>query len=311
MSSNNSSLLLDGRWIQYNICFMCKISMAWITNSWVWPPAGCCCCLSKWWQCFIWNSNDGNVVMFHRTRIIVLMISAWFGYRCYFCQFCAKNTSKSEVWLKSVVFDNLGIDIRFKYPTNYYWCSSWNKPKLCNVKDVIHLAPPQHISTGDNHPLITTAENGYKWKRCPIIDIPVRWRIPRMVTPKGQPHKYLFWKGPGSDYGFCPWDWSTRYCSTQGATIALRSAVPIPINFWQMVGLYISFGRLSQCTWVLKVSVLETGLTQYCSISGNDPLRQSSSLIWALSLNFNNQPSSGRFYSQLVSVHSAFLFSGS
>ena len=46
------------------------------------------------------------------------------------------------------------------------------------------------------------------------------------------------------------------------------------------LGLYISFGRLSQCTWVLKVSVLETGPTQYCSISGSDPLRQSSSLTW-------------------------------
>ena len=36
--------------------------------------------------------------------------------------------------------------------------------------------------------------------------------------------------------------------------------------------------RMSQCTWVLKVSVLEAGHTRYCSISGSDPLRQSSSL---------------------------------
>ena len=33
--------------------------------------------------------------------------------------------------------------------------------------------------------------------------------------------------------------------------------------------------RLGQCTWVLKVSVLETGHTRYCSVSGSDPLRQS------------------------------------
>ena len=46
------------------------------------------------------------------------------------------------------------------------------------------------------------------------------------------------------------------------------------INFWRVVGLYISFGRLGQCTWVLKVSVLETGHTRHCSISGSDPLRQ-------------------------------------
>ena len=55
-----------------------------------------------------------------------------------------------------------------------------------------------------------------------------------------------------------------------GATITSRSAVRIRINFWRMVGLYISFGD-----WVLKVSVLETGHTRYCSISGSDPLRQS------------------------------------
>ena len=45
-------------------------------------------------------------------------------------------------------------------------------------------------------------------------------------------------------------------------------------------GLYISFGRLSQCTRVLKVSVLETGHTRYSSISGSNPLRQSSVLTW-------------------------------
>ena len=69
-----------------------------------------------------------------------------------------------------------------------------------------------------------------------------------------------------------------------GATITSRSAVRIRINFWRMVGVYISFGRLSQCNWVLKVSVLETGHTRYCSTSGSDPLRQLSSLIWTLSL---------------------------
>ena len=45
-----------------------------------------------------------------------------------------------------------------------------------------------------------------------------------------------------SDLGLCPWDWSTRYCTTAGATITSRSTVRIRINFWRMVGLYISFG---------------------------------------------------------------------
>ena len=77
------------------------------------------------------------------------------------------------------------------------------------------------------------------------------------------------------------WDWWSWSLSLRlvypvlhkppGATITSRSAVRIRINFWRMVGLY----RLSQCTWVLKVSVLETGHTRYCSISGSDPLRQS------------------------------------
>ena len=38
----------------------------------------------------------------------------------------------------------------------------------------------------------------------------------------------------------------------------------------------------------IMVSVLETGQTRYCSTAGSDPLRQSSSLIWALSLIPNN-----------------------
>ena len=58
-----------------------------------------------------------------------------------------------------------------------------------------------------------------------------------------------------------------------------------------MVGLYISFGRLSQCTWSVE------GLrpwnwvthTRYCSISGRDPLRHSSSSSSrVLSLNTNH-----------------------
>ena len=73
-----------------------------------------------------------------------------------------------------------------------------------------------------------------------------------------------------------------------GATIASRSAVRIRINFWRMVGLYISFGILSQCTWELKVYVLETGHTRHCSTSGSDSLRHSSFLLWALSFNLNN-----------------------
>ena len=58
-----------------------------------------------------------------------------------------------------------------------------------------------------------------------------------------------------------------------GATITSRSAVRIRINFWRMVGLYISFEDWANA--LEKVSVLETGHTRYCSISGSDPLRQS------------------------------------
>ena len=72
-----------------------------------------------------------------------------------------------------------------------------------------------------------------------------------------------------------------------GATITSRSEFGLISDGW-LGSMYISFGRLSQCTWVLKVSGLEIGHTRYCSTSGSDPLRQSSSLIWALSLNLNH-----------------------
>ena len=60
-----------------------------------------------------------------------------------------------------------------------------------------------------------------------------------------------------------------------GATITSWSAVQIRINFWLDGWALYLLWRLGQCTWVLKVSVLETGHTWYCSISGSDPLRQS------------------------------------
>ena len=72
---------------------------------------------------------------------------------------------------------------------------------------------------------------------------------------------------------------------------------------------YISLvGWLSQCTWVLKVSVLETGHTRHGSTFRSDPLRQSSSLIWPLNNHrhqyFMDNPgrnkwSSGQCYFQL------------
>ena len=99
--------------------------------------------------------------------------------------------------------------------------------------------------------------------------------------------------------------WSTRYCTYHRRRPSLldRSAVRIRINFWRMVGLYISFGRLSQCTWVLMVSVLETGHTRYCSISGSDPLRHSSSSR-VLSLNTSyRQPPPGTTTTPLPPPH--------
>ena len=79
-----------------------------------------------------------------------------------------------------------------------------------------------------------------------------------------------------------------RYRRELPSLLDLLSEFGLISDVW--LGLYISFGRLSQCTWVLKVSVLETGHTRYCSTSGSDPLRQLS-LIWALSLNPNIHPS--------------------
>ena len=83
-----------------------------------------------------------------------------------------------------------------------------------------------------------------------------------------------------SDRGLCPRDWSIRYCTyrrERPSNLDLLSEIGLISE--GMVGFYISFERLSQCTWVLKVSVLETGHTRYCSTSGSDPLRQSSSLM--------------------------------
>ena len=78
-----------------------------------------------------------------------------------------------------------------------------------------------------------------------------------------------------SDLGLCPWDWSTRYCTNhreRPSLLDLLSEFGLISDGW--LG-SISLWRLGQCTWVLKVSVLETGHTRYCSISGRDPLRQS------------------------------------
>ena len=73
-----------------------------------------------------------------------------------------------------------------------------------------------------------------------------------------------------------------------------------------MVGALYLLWRLGQCTWVLKVSVLETGHTRYCSTSGSDPLWQSSSLIWAMSWNFNNQLTRVR-YQGVIAPHCTFV----
>ena len=76
-----------------------------------------------------------------------------------------------------------------------------------------------------------------------------------------------------SELGLCPWETGLPDIAVPpGATFTSRSAVRIRINFWQMVGLYFSFGRLSQYTWVLKVSIFETGYTRYCSVSGSHHL---------------------------------------
>ena len=48
-----------------------------------------------------------------------------------------------------------------------------------------------------------------------------------------------------------------------GATVAFRQMFKF-LPGW--LGFYISFGILNQCTWVMKVYVLENGYTRYCSI---------------------------------------------
>ena len=63
------------------------------------------------------------------------------------------------------------------------------------------------------------------------------------------------------------WDWSARYCTYRRE----RPSGFGLISDWMVGGLYL-FWRLGQCTRVLKVSLLETGHTWYCSISGSDPL---------------------------------------
>ena len=78
------------------------------------------------------------------------------------------------------------------------------------------------------------------------------------------------------------WDWSTRYCSTAGSNRHFSIFCPNSDKFLTDGRALYLLWRLSQCPWVLKVSVLETGQchTRYCSISGSDPFRQSSSLTW-------------------------------
>ena len=81
-----------------------------------------------------------------------------------------------------------------------------------------------------------------------------------------------------SDHGLrirLVWYRSTA-CMERPSLFDLRT-VRSRINFWRDgCGLYIiSLSRVSQCARVLKVSVLETNHTLYCSISRSDPLRQS------------------------------------
>ena len=75
------------------------------------------------------------------------------------------------------------------------------------------------------------------------------------------------------------WDWSARYCFAHTAGSDRRFSTNWLSGFGLisdgMVGALYFPWRLGQCTWVLKISVLETGHTRYCSISGSDPLRQS------------------------------------
>ena len=90
-------------------------------------------------------------------------------------------------------------------------------------------------------------------------------------------------------HGLCPWDWSTRVLQYRRERLSLLdrlSEFGLISDGW--LGSIISFGILSQCTWELKVYVLENGHTRHCSTSGSDPLRHSSFLLWALSFNLNN-----------------------
>ena len=65
------------------------------------------------------------------------------------------------------------------------------------------------------------------------------------------------------------WDWSARYCTYRREWPSLLDlrAVRFRINFWRYGwGSINLLWRLGQCTWVLKVSVLETSHTRYCSV---------------------------------------------
>ena len=72
------------------------------------------------------------------------------------------------------------------------------------------------------------------------------------------------------------WDWSARYCTYRREQPSLLGLLTVRfrVYFWRMVGALYLFWRLSQCIWVLKVSVLETGHTRHGSTSGSDRLRQ-------------------------------------
>ena len=67
------------------------------------------------------------------------------------------------------------------------------------------------------------------------------------------------------DYNLCPWDCMVypvlQYRRQSPSLLDLLSEFGLISDGW--LTLYISIGRLSQYTWVLKVSVLETGHTRY------------------------------------------------
>ena len=83
----------------------------------------------------------------------------------------------------------------------------------------------------------------------------------------------------------------TKNLITSLSLFILLSEFGLISDGWLGYIIYISFVRLNQCTWVLKVSVLETCHTRYCSTSGSGLLRPVIIIDIALSLSHNIQES--------------------